>query len=118
MKTSTLLLALAVSGLLIVIWARVAPTDPAMTPEAIATAKAERAIAAEQRRDAEMQQLIAEHKITVGMTPAQVEASRGKPRRIYTEGGAGDQIEAWQYSSDTLYFLNGKLLRWSRTTSP
>jgi hypothetical protein len=51
-------------------------------------------------------------KIMIGMTKEQVIASWGNPNKINKSVGSWGVHEQWVYSSQYLYFENGKLTSW------
>lgn len=61
---------------------------------------------------AEMQQLIADKQIQLGMTRLQALLSWGMPRDVNPSVGSWGRHEQWVYRSTYLYFKNDKLTSW------
>ena len=60
------------------------------------------------------EQLIAEKKLQVGFTPEQVERAWGKPKSRSETGGVGATQVFFHYEATTLFFVNGRLVRWTK----
>lgn len=69
--------------------------------------------AARLAREAEFAAAIAAKKVLVGMSPAQVEAAWGPPRSRTVSDGVGARQDFLHYESQTLYFVDGALVRWT-----
>lgn len=62
--------------------------------------------------DINIQKLIQERKIIIGMTQEQVLLSWGKPDDINRNVGSWGNHEQWIYGNSYIYFKNGKLTSW------
>lgn len=69
---------------------------------------------AEAAKPPSAEQLIAEKKLQVGFTPEQVERAWGKPKSRSETGGVGATQVFFHYEATTLFFVNGRLVRWTK----
>lgn len=64
-------------------------------------------------QEAAIEKIISERKIDVGFTPDLVRRSWGEPKSKSVSGGVGHTTEFWHYEAQTLYFVDGRLVRWT-----
>ena len=74
-------------------------------------------VAAHPDLSADIRAAILENKIAIGMTPADVAAAWGPTRNRFSSEGIGGGFESVDYGNMTLYFANGRLVRWSKTSN-